>query len=280
MFGGVVRISEALAHVQSLGLIVDELVTDGAVHRVPVTGKTSGTRSGAYCFSELVIPDVRTEVCGFVCNWYDRRFDFLKPDMVDDDPFESMYASLQIFTDMQAMQKQHEDEVRIEASHRAAEIFDKLPDRGKAPFLFNNHIGGYGLRYSKKTVVIPIKTIEDEWRGLQFIDEHGQSRFLTGTDYSGAFHLLGKVKKELAIVRDYASAAVIHKTMNWPVAVAFDDENLRAIGKVFRKKYPKISILICGSGNGATDNVETTLAALAAFDCQGECVYPFIGKTV
>ncbi|CAN0592996.1 unnamed protein product, partial [Laminaria digitata] len=42
-------ISEALDHVQSLGLIVNELVTDGAVHRVPVTGKTSGTRSGAYC---------------------------------------------------------------------------------------------------------------------------------------------------------------------------------------------------------------------------------------
>lgn len=273
-------VSDALAHVQSMGLMVDALVTDGAVHRVPVQGKASGTKSGAYCFTKLVIPDVRTELCGFVCNWYDRRFEFLKPDMLDDDPFESMYESLQLFTNMQETKKQHEQEMHIEASHRAAEIFEKLPDRGKAPWLFEHNIGGYGLRYSKKTVVIPIKTITDEWRGLQFVNEAGNAKFLTGTDYTGAFHLLGQVKKEVAIVRDYASAAVIHKTMNWPVAVTFDDENLRAVAKAFRKKFPKLFILICGSGSGASDDQESIPAALAAFDCQGQCVYPFAGDSL
>lgn len=174
-----------------------------------------------------------------------------------------------------AEQEQREEAKR--AAAKAAEIWDKLPDTGTSPYLTRKKVRAFGLRFSRGSIVIPVRDLSYALSGLQFIDPDGNKKFLTGTRKKGRFHLIGQVEDSdvLAIAEGYATAASIHLASGWPVAVAFDAGNLKPVSAVFRKKYPDLGIVICGDDDATSDtNTGRLRACQAAEAIGGKAIFP------
>lgn len=258
------NVVEALDHVVDMGLIVTGLDCDGVLHRVAVDGKRSGNKSGAYCLRELLLRSGRSVVVGFAQNW--STGDQRSFSVADGDDFDAkdMDEAKKLQAEMRKKAEKEQQEKSSEAAKRAEEIWGGLPESGKAPYLFNKGVRGYGLRYARDAVVVPLKDVDGNWRGLQFINADGSKRFITGTAKKGAFHLIGVIDKGVAIAEGYATAATIHEAMSWPVVVAFDAGNLLPVATAIREKFPDIHIVVCGDDDHETVGNPGRTKALSA----------------
>ena len=103
-------------------------------------------------------------------------------------------------------------------SARARRIFEKLPDSGTSEYLKRKGVRAYGLRFSRGSIVVPVRDERGDLVGLQFIDGEGAKKFLTGTAKRGAWHWVGELgnRGPVAIAEGYATAATIHEATGWP----------------------------------------------------------------
>lgn len=78
------------------------------------------------------------------------------------------------------------------------------------------------------------------------------------------FSLGGKPGDTLAIAEGFATAASVHEATGWPVAVAFDADNLQPVAEALRSKLPSVRLAICGdndeSGKGPRAAAEAAQA--------------------
>lgn len=259
-----------------MGIDVDALAFDTAgVQRVPLIDQSAGKKNGAYHLREFHLRSGRWAVVGFAQNWVSGEivsFTVEQGDTADD-------AEWQTLRQQQAeLKKQAAKEAReraAEAAKRAADIWAKLPDSGKGPYLFKKKVRSYGLRFSRESVVVPVRNINAELKGLQFIDAEGGKKFLTGTAKRGGFHLIGDVDKQVGIAEGYATAASIYQVTGIPVAVAFDAGNLLPVAQAFRGAYPDAQIVIFGDDDNKTNgNPGRTKAEAAAKAVNGRAVFP------
>ena len=109
----------------------------------------------------------------------------------------------------------------------------------------------HGVRFSRGSIVVPVRDATGELAGLQFIDGDGGKKFLTGTAKKGCWHSVGAISPDapLCICEGYATGASIHKAMGWPVAIAFDAGNLTPVAKALRAKYPAQKIIVCADND-------------------------------
>lgn len=272
------NIAETLDQLANMGLIVDQLDTDGLLHRVPVEGKRSSNRAGAYCLRELNLRSGRLAVVGFAQNWttgHLESFTVQQGDTADKEEWEQVKKQQ---AELRKQAKQEAEQRANEAAVRAQEIFYKLPDSGKGPYLFKKGVRGFGLRYSRDSVVVPVRDITGVLRGLQFIDANGGKKFLTGTAKRGCFHFIGDlaaVGDRVGIAEGYATAASIYQITGIPTAVAFDAGNLQPVAEALRKHFPNTEIVIFGDDDRETEgNPGRTKALAAAQAVNGQAVFP------
>jgi len=139
------------------------------------------------------------------------------------------------------------------------------------------------LRFSRGSVVVPVRDVHGVLRGLQFIDAQGAKRFLTGTAKRGGFHLIGEVADaaRLLVVEGYATGATLHQALGHPVAVAFDAGNLAPVCEALREAYPTIPITVCGDNDHTTKgNPGRTKALAAARSVAGSAAFPSFTKEI
>lgn len=269
------NIAETLDKLALMGLMVDRLETDGLLHRVSVDGKKASNRAGAYCLRELSLRSGRLAVVGFAQNWVTDQlesFTVQQGDTADQAEWEQVKKQQ---SELRKQAKKEAEQRAKETAQRASDIWSKLPDSGKAPYLFNKGVGGFGLRYSRGSVVVPVADINGQLKGLQFIDEQGNKKFLTGTAKKGCFHLLAKPTDRVGIAEGYATAASIYQITGIPVAVAFDAGNLLPVAQAFRQQYPDMEIVIFGDDDRETEgNPGRTKALAAAKAVNGRAVFP------
>lgn len=269
------NVPEALDQLALMGLLVEHLETDGLLHRVAVDGKRPNNRSGAYCLRELNLRSGRLAVVGFAQNWVTGQlesFTVQQDDTVDQAEWE------QVKKQQAALRQQAQKEAKQradEAATRAQSIWDKLPDSGKAPYLFKKGVRSFGLRFSRGSVVVPVTDINNKLKGLQFIDAEGGKKFLTGTAKKGCFHLIAAPVDRVGIAEGYATAASIYQITGIPVAAAFDAGNLLPVAQAFRQRYPDMEIVIFGDDDRETEgNPGRTKAEAAAQAVGGRVVFP------
>jgi len=141
-----------------------------------------------------------------------------------------------------------------EAASRALHLWDNLPDGGRSDYLNKKKVKGFGLRYSRGSIVVPVRNAAG-LVGLQFIDGNGDKKFLTGTPKQGAWHLIGDIASGVAhfwIAEGYATAASVHLATGEPVFVAFDAGNLVHVAQAVRSMYPAADLLIAADNDAAT----------------------------
>lgn len=182
---------------------------------------------------------------------------------------------------------QHEKKV-AQVKERARTIWASLPDAGSSGYLTRKKIKAWGIRFSRGSIVIPVRRPSGDLVGLQFIPEIGDKKFLTGTQKQGSWHMIGQPspKKKpgknprapLGVAEGYATAASIHQATGWPCAVAFDSGNLKPVCIALANKYPHYDLIVCGDDDPQTPgNPGRTKATAAAKAVGARVCFPHFG---
>lgn len=270
-------IDDALDQLRLYGLVVDALDTSGKVNRVPLDGRPKNKKDGWYVAHQLTTKTGDLVVFGSYGCWRDSEGSYkIEPSTRKLSPAERAemkrrWADTQRTVDAEAAKKS------IEAAKRAAKIFAGLKDEGASKYLARKKVAAFGLRFSRGSVVVPVKDIANSFRGLQFIDPEGGKKFLTGTAKKGAFHVLGDLATTsvIAFAEGYATGATIKMAMpDWTVVVVFDAGNLKPVCEAVAKKYAA-QFVVCGDDDFATDdNPGRTKGDEAAEAIGARAVYP------
>ncbi len=257
------------------GLVIDGALEYGRLVRCKVEGDTGRKQSGWYVLHTLVLDNGQDVVVGRYGNW--KRYGG-EGQKVELDLPELTAEQKKAFA---AEQKRLSDAARRErlaraeeAAERAKKLFPKLPDSGKSPYLDRKKVRAFGVRFSRGSIVVPLRNSELKLVGLQFIAPDGSKKFLTGTAKMGAFHMVGvpSEKSPLCIAEGYATAATVHMASGWACLVAFDAGNLKPVALAARKMYPDIELVICGDDDHATDGNPGVTKATEAAAAVGGCV--------
>lgn len=154
-----------------------------------------------------------------------------------------------------AAELQRKQEAAVAAA-TATKAWSKLLLEGDSPYLQRKGIGAYGLKFTKNnTAVLPLVDTTGKIHGLQFLRTAVQAKeggrpekefWPAGLAKKGHFHLIGHQPHWIVLVAEgYATAASLHAATGYPVAVAFDANNLVPVAEALRKRYKLAKVLIC-----------------------------------
>ena len=243
----------------------DPLIGDGQLHRCDAAGKR-GRHDAAYVLHLDGLP------CGGLQNWRDGRgWEFWRLDIgrsltrVEREAIErrDIAARIQRAEETAKWQAEARDRAgRIWAAARATTF--------PHPYLTQKGVSSHALRVYKGALVVPLRAADGTLHSLQFIARDGTKRFLKGGRVVGMSHLVGTLggDEAVCIAEGYATAASIHASTGYPVAVAFNAGNLAAVTRVLRQSQPRARLIVC-----ADDDVDTpgnpglTLGAAARANC-------------
>lgn len=225
-----------------------EIVADDVLHRFQIAGDKPRSENGAY--------QLQVQADGFACGWFRN---WKTGETVSWHSKTSRKASAEekaaAKARVDAMRREREArdaEHKKDAAERAARIWaEAKPATGKEAYLARKLATGEGCRVYKGAVVVPLRKGADIV-GLQFIDDDGGKKFLSGSDVDGAYCSIAKRSDDLgtiAIVEGYATGASVRAAMGWPVIVAFNAGNLKAVARAMRDKYPDARIVIAGDND-------------------------------
>jgi putative DNA primase/helicase len=144
---------------------------------------------------------------------------------------------------------------RIDSQNKAAERaktkLNKLPVNGSSQYLERKKIEAFGVKFCGNTLVVPLRDIEEKLTSLQFINEDGEKRFLSGGKKQGCFHVIGSLEAaEIAYIAEgYATAASVHMATEKPVVVAFDAGNIIPVIESITTKYPSLNIIVAADND-------------------------------
>lgn len=268
---------DVMTQLHDAGLEVEHLEI-GKLVRCKADGDKGGKRSGWYVVHEFRLDSGETVLVGRYGNW--KRYGDRALEVVFDRPKLTAEERRQFKQQAEAARQKAADEKAErarEAAERAVRIWAGLPDSGSSPYLQRKKVKAYGLRFSRGSIVVPVRRVDGGLVGLQFIAADGSKKFLTGTAKRGAFHLIGNPSNGelLAVAEGYATAASVHEATGWPVAVAFDAGNLLPVAQAFRSRWPDARLVFCADNDAETEgNPGVTKAKTAAAELGGVVAVP------
>ena len=168
-----------------------------------------------------------------------------------------------------ALQKQAEvkqQEKYSKGAKKAQALWDKALPCEKHSYLEKKKVLSYGLKIDEHgNLIIPLYDKQLTIVGLQFIDNEGNKKFLTGSKKASSFFLLGReILKTSSIINyaeGYATAASIYADLSQPVVVAFDAYNLQPVAEVMFEFFAdKKHVFIADNDDSKTGEKEATKA--------------------
>jgi phage/plasmid primase-like uncharacterized protein len=218
-----------------------ELFDDGVLHRYS-TSEDSGNKDGWYIFHNKGLP-VAVFGCwraGITSKWIGdsgRKYSRSEKEVLN----EQVKLAMEF-------QKEALKSKSAEAKIRANRIWSNAaPAKPEHPYLVAKKINAHLARESESSLIIPLYQ-HGELSSLQFIDGHGEKRFLVGGIVSGSYCTLGEIDdaRPICICEGYATGATIYEATNHPVVVAFNSGNLPKVAKSVREANPDAVIIIAG----------------------------------
>lgn len=172
---------------------------------------------------------------------------------------------------------------QAEAAKKAAAIWQASSQAPTDhPYLKSKNVQAHGLRLHDEALVIPLRDGSGAICSLQFVTPDGGKRFLTNGKKKGCYFAIGcKPERVLCVAEGYATAATIHEATGYPVAVAFDAGNLKAVADVLRAKLPNAGLIFCADDDfQSEDNPGITKAREAALAVGGAIAVavPYFGE--
>lgn len=250
------------------------IVADGKLHRFHVEGDKPRTRNGWLVLYADGLP------AGEFGTWKDggASHTWHAAGGRDLSPAEQveLRARLKAASDARAKERAAE---QAKARAKAARLWEQANPRVSAqhPYLVAKGVRAYGIRQLRDQLLIPLRDINGELHGLQFIQPDGAKKFGTGTAKAGKYCGIGKpaAGAVLGIAEGYATGATVHQLTGWPVAVAFDAGNLLPVAEALRAKFPDARLVILADNDhGTSGNPGLTKAREAAQAVGAQVVAP------
>ena len=266
-------IEQFRAAIQTAGLIPPSKIVPGKFHKFPGDGKRKGT--AAWC---KLFPDEKGGIygdysTGLSTDWQANRETPYTP--AEHEAFRQHVAEAKALAEAERKSKQ------TKAAKQAAAIWKSAtPVTEDHAYLIRKRIKGHGLRVHYGNLVIPLRDGAGILRSLQFIGPDGDKKFLTGGRVAGCFYSIGNPKgaAALCIAEGFATGAAIHESTGYPVVVAFNAGNLKAVSKLMREKFPDLRIILCADDDICTEgNPGLTKASEAARAVGGLVAIPEFG---
>ncbi len=145
--------------------------------------------------------------------------------------------------------RDHERARRQELSaSAAATIWEQSGPADPAhPYLRRKGIAPHVARVSGDgRLMLPLYSDDGAISSLQFIDDEGGKRYLSGGRVKGAFALIGSLDgaPTLYLAEGYATGATVHEVTRCPVLVAYSAGNLAAVADMAVATLPGLPLVI------------------------------------
>jgi len=270
-----------MADVGLTGLVDADLVINGNIQRFRPDWEPKAKKKRAWYILFPFKTDLGNELIAGSFGWFKGADSFcfnvsLKSDLVLTKAEKTRFAKEQE-AKKQLAKVERQKEIEATAK-RAKAIWDKLPTKGRSPYLQCKKVAAFNIRFTRGSIVLPVYGFDWVLSGLQFIDPDGNKKFLTGTVKKGRFCILGDSIKEndyIAIAEGYATGASIRMATKWVVFIAFDAGNLIHVARAVREKYQQSKIVIAGDDDISNpDNPGRKKAEQAAKAVNGFAVFP------
>lgn len=142
-------------------------------------------------------------------------------------------------------------------------------------YLHKKRIAGKYARILAGDLLIPLYSENREISTLQFIDQQGGKRFLTGGKTAECFAPVGKYDAphdKILICEGYATAESLNDDTGHFVVAAMFANNLEPVARVIRRLFPDAPIVICGDND--LNQTGQNAAKRAALACGGSWIVP------
>jgi phage/plasmid primase-like uncharacterized protein/antirestriction protein ArdC len=263
---------EFAQHLRDCGLDVDAPIMDGQIHRVPVIGRPQG-KDGAYCAYLDGVPAgwAQNYVTGEKSNFISSGAQLTEEEKVRQRAEQAQK--------LQERAEKRQRDYDIAANNAKKVLSNSFEADKNHAYLQQKGIKPYiAMQNNYKQLVIPVRNINDEIRGVQFIEEDGTKKFLSGIEKKGNFALLAEEAKDLSkllVCEGFATGASLHEATKLPVAVAFDAGNIESVSKALSEKYKGVEITICADNDQYKgNNVGLEAAQNAAKAVNGKLAVP------
>jgi putative DNA primase/helicase len=159
-------------------------------------------------------------------------------------------ARYQMTEDQKDEIRRLQEEAKIELANKqtkaakiAQNIWEKSTPCEKHPYLERKQVFSHGLRqHEDGRLIIPLLDAQLEIVGLEYIDDDGGKKFLTGSKKKGSFFLLGEhMLKDAQVINyaeGYATAASYFQDSQQPVICCFDAGNLKPVAETISEYFP------------------------------------------
>lgn len=241
-----------------------QIVPDGKLHRVRAADDKAGALSIWYNFH----PDAPASGAagnwrtGAKLTWCGKRLQALTS-------VERETLRLRIEEDKRRAQEATEARHR-DAAAKAARIWtDAAPASPRHPYLERKGIAPGIARQSGASLVLPVVDFSGALHGLQFIDEQGGKRFISGMAKQGHFIPSGGTPspdRPLWIAEGHATACTLSTLQPGACTIsACDAGNLLSVATEARKRWSGIDLVICPDFDaiGRQKGQEAAIAARA-----------------
>ena len=248
------------------------IITDGKLHRCNADGRR-GKGDAAYVLHPDGIPAGGFQNWRDGIGWEDWRAD------VGRSLTTAEREELRQKTVLARAEREAEEARRqADAAALAEAIWREAPACDDHPYLNRKGVKPYGVRLSRGKLVVPMRDTEGKLHSLQFIGEDGGKKFLSGGRIKGAYFAIGKSRGVILIGEGYATCASAHEATGYPVAVAFDCGNLRAVAEALRAKCPNAQFVLLADDDYRTiGNPGVAKAREAAAAITGVVAVPEFG---
>lgn len=257
------------AAMRAAGLDFEQhLQADGRLHRFRVQGDKPGSKNGWYVLHADGVP-----AGAFGCYKRDIR-ETWRADIGRSLTAEEEAAHRARLDAMQkaraAAEAQRQERGRSAAVERwqcASSSVD--PEH---PYLVRKRVQAHGIRQDGDALLVPVRNVRGEIRGLQEIHGDGSKKFTPGTSKKGHYHAIGKRGDRIIICEGYATGATLYEALGDAIAVAFDAGNLVDVAKALRAKHPRLALVLAADNDAGTQGNPGATKARAAAAAVGGCV--------
>ena len=249
------------------------LVADGLLHRHRIEGDKPGSLNGWHVL-HLDSPASGAGgswKAGHSVKWCSKRLSALTAS-------ERAEIARRITEDraraQEATEARHSD-----AAAKAARIWaDAAPASPRHPYLERKGIAPGISRQYVGALVLPVVDFTGALHGLQFIDEQGQKRFISGMAKAGYFiPVTGMPSPDtrLLICEGFATASTLATLSPGAVVLAaLDAGNLQAVAVEARRRFPHIDLVVAADA----DPVGMEKAKSAAVASRAKWIWPRFPK--
>jgi putative DNA primase/helicase len=170
--------------------------------------------------------------------------------------------------------RKSEEKVRHQdAAAKASYIWNHSKPLTTYPYLSKKGIKAHCARLYKNALIIPIWN-KNLLASLQFIDESGNKKMLTGGKLKGSSCNIGRYQSgnPILIVEGFATGASLFQSTGYLTVIAFSAGNLKEVAIDIRSSYPTSEIVICGDNDKT--GVGQAAARAAALAISGKYIIP------